>query len=302
VPQDNDQSKPGTFHYEAGIPVLNRINEIETQRAAERKAEAEYKERQLAISRGMLIANFIIACAAIIGGAVTSYQAHVAKISADAAGDNAAAAKVMAEEMKKSGADTHDLALAAKDQATAALRQVASLDAEVRESHALVENSRENLNTLRSNFIKDQRPYMAAKPDDPKIEEGKRLLWNVHFVNYGRSPAVDVATCVALLIGEDVRPLLTEEAIRQRCNHPQSLEITSLGIAPPGDNLFTTGYSQENLTADQVRIIKEGNFKIALTGVITYKDMAGTKYTYIYCNVRLSGGGLADCAQSGYMQ
>ena len=115
---DRQHSDDDIVHYEGGIPVFNtRLNELEKEAREAKDRDDEYKKKQLQLNSRLVWFTGVLAAVGIIGGAISAYQTHISGINAAAAQDNAAAAKGMVEEMKKSGNDTHELATQAGKQA-----------------------------------------------------------------------------------------------------------------------------------------------------------------------------------------
>jgi hypothetical protein len=219
------------------------------------------------------------------GATDTHDLAIAAKSQADAAKSQADNTKIIAESAKAQAENTRNLALAATDQVT-------KLAAGVRESHALVKATQDTLSELRMNFAKDQRPYMWAKAMQPRFEENKPLLWDVHFINYGKSPAVHVVNCVVLFYGLNIVPEMTPAYRDTKC--AETMTRTE-AIAPPGDNIFTTASSNAVLTLDAIKVLKDTDYKIGLMGKITYEDTAGNKYVSTFCNLYFASGGVPGC-------
>ena len=226
------------------------------------------KSRRIVVLPRLQVCSFCVLspplASASIRRAFLNTAANAAKTAAQAASDNAKTAADTLTEIKNSATDTHDLAIAAKDQSKAAVNQVTELESGVKESHALVKATQDSLDAMRANFTKDQRPYMWIKPSDPKFEEGKRLFWDVHFVNYGKSPAVKATMCTVLWYGpNDVRPDINQNAIDEKCKQVTANPNASRSIAPPGDAIFTTAASNVVLTADDIKILRDLDFRIA---------------------------------------
>jgi len=128
-------------------------------------------------------------------------------------------------EMKNGSVDTHELAVAAKSQsentksmaeaaksqASAAIDQVAKLDAGVKETHALAIATQNSLTLARQNFIEDQRPWVftnnilpepfTPRDKDGRFSAGEKMYWRIYVSNYGRSPAFMRAASVRLFCG-----------------------------------------------------------------------------------------------------
>jgi hypothetical protein len=213
-------------------------------------------------------------------------------------------------EMKTGGADTHDLAVAAKSQAdaaksqadntrvldNAAVDQVAKLDAGVKESHSLVKSSQETLREAQANFIREQRPYMWVEPQPPKFEVGKQLFWDVLIINYGKSPAINAEQCIFLIYGlSDVRRDLTASARDTMCAAARRDSTQGKYIAAPGAKNFITVHTNGTLTEDAVRKVRDQDYMFGVIGTISYYALTGHHYTSDFCFTHYAGGGLPAC-------
>jgi hypothetical protein len=130
--KDDTNSDPKALHYEEGIPIFNKqLDEVQREQVEAKKRDEQYKDRQIALNSRMVTLTSFLVLGTFVGGGISIYQAHVAKLNADAASANAAAAKDQAaaakdqvavlrkqiEEMQRSGVDTHESAIQAKNQA-----------------------------------------------------------------------------------------------------------------------------------------------------------------------------------------
>jgi hypothetical protein len=71
---------------EGDIPVFDsELDAIRREQAAAKQRDENYKDAQLSINRKMMLfTGFLVLCSLLTGG-ISIYQAHVSKISADAA-------------------------------------------------------------------------------------------------------------------------------------------------------------------------------------------------------------------------
>jgi len=122
------------------------------------------------------------------GGKDTHDLAVQAKSQADAAKSQADGTKNLADRMKDEADRTKVIAEqavvqanAAQSQARASIDQVAKLQAGVDETHALASAARDSLAATQENFVKEQAPIIWVAPQDVKMEQGKRLFWDIQF-------------------------------------------------------------------------------------------------------------------------
>ena len=100
---ENEQNDGPRYRHHEGPPFLleGRVTELEAREREQQKKESKYKSRQLWF-------NFLLVIVGAATGGVYAYQARIMVKSL--------------EEIKKGGADTHDLAVAAGKQADASSR------------------------------------------------------------------------------------------------------------------------------------------------------------------------------------
>jgi len=264
-----------------------------TPQESKRKGYSKLRKAPIWIEAACAIALIFIT------GFYTHYaskQATAATKAAQAAAENAATAASTLAEMKKGSTDTHELAVAAAKQATnterlaiAARDQVTKLQAGVRESHALAKATQD--------IVAEQRPYMWAIADIPNFQEGQPLKWDIHFKNYGGSPAIHVSTCVVLVIGVDALSGATPSAFPSNC-----LIHGSDSISPPNYDTFTTAISREILSGDALKFIRDIDRNAAVIGFIKYQDASGHPYRSTFCYFHLATGAAANCEKYNEIQ
>jgi hypothetical protein len=227
------------------------------------------------------------------GGAVDTHDLAVAaKSQAEATKSQADNTKTLAEAAKSQADNTKSLALAATN-------QVAKLDAGVRETHALAKATQDTLSEIRGNLIKEERPYLWPRPEAVAFEKGQPLRWNLHFVNYGKSPAIRAHTCVTLTYGADALSVAsgyTEEDLIGQCKKPSPV-AESESIAPPGDALFATGQSNVILADDDAIKFFKADFRVAIRALVTYEDVYGHHYKSLFCAAHLATDAVYTCQQ-----
>lgn len=265
---DND----GIVHYEAGIPVFNkRLNDLEDEARKAKDRDDQYKDEQLKLNRRLVWFTGVLAAVGLIGGAISGYQAHVAKINADAARDNADAAKGMVEEMKKSSTDTHDLAVAAKGQASAAQAAATAAQGTVR--------------ILKEQFQKDQRPYVAIvgcqmlafKTKTAGIAtHGEPLMVSVEFKNVGKSPALNLRFHRHVIFGQAIFDQLRPDPIDSKKTDD---------TFDQGETSFTTAISLKDTFSNDTADVRDdemltwnGAEPVIAFGRFTYEDDFGHSY------------------------
>jgi hypothetical protein len=129
-----------------------------------------------------------------------------------------------------------------------------------------------------------QRPYVwvdKVVAKSPVV--GQPLVMDVYFVNYGKSPASEVATFVHVDSG---RP-----ADRICGNFRQDLEEKGPGVLGPGkSDLWKTAVSVADPTAKQSTVKNwDGKMPIIAYGRMFYADFSGNHYRSTFCVEMLDG-------------
>jgi hypothetical protein len=161
---------------------------------------------------------------------------------------------------------------------------------------------RDQLGLIRSNFAKEERPYMWPKADPIIFEKGQQLIWNVHLFNYGKSPAMRTRSCYILFTGDNAMPqataFSTPDIIKECVKGAASGPIESESIAPPGDALFLTAHSIDLLTDDSIAFYRDSDFHVAMLVFLTYQDVAGNTYRSLFCTSHLRTGAMYSCGKN----
>jgi hypothetical protein len=156
-----------------------------------------------------------------------------------------------------------------------------------------MKTGRDNLALLRSQFARDERPYVVVW-DSPhfvdiatqnQIDEpvaGRPLAVNIRYKNIGKSPALNVRATRFIYVGD---PAFAEFAA------PRTIPPTSNQTVFPEDpRLMTAIYRTDQKTNtgssyDSANLIRwEGETPIAIFGNIYYEDAFGNKYCTEYAD------------------
>jgi len=211
-------------------------------------------------------------------------------------------------EMKSGSADTHTLAVAADNQSKQAIEQTKKMGESLGKTDDLIKATNElgqqtkryadaadrAIVATRSNFIRDQRPYMWFKPEQPKFEEGKPVYWSLHFVNYGRSPAYNVATCTILWYGQSPLKDVTDDTIASKCADVEGKKSTTF-VIHPGSDIFSTAATNGIANGDALKILRDQDMTLVITGRIKYTDGYGNAYISKFCSTHLASGAAMAC-------
>jgi hypothetical protein len=191
------------------------------------------------------------------------------------------------------------IALTAIGQALVTYYQLSEMRSDGKQTQALQDTAdvaKESLNIARKNFALDQRPYIWLTNDLPgpgfmetpsKAPNGQ-VLWNLQFMNYGRSPAHDVRFTVTTLAGEGA-------IVRARTIPP----LNQFGSPmPPGKVNFSTGVSREVVSRAEFTRLMGLDDALVMFGRFHYTDIAGTPYETTFCLRHLRTGAVSFCAGS----
>lgn len=206
-------------------------------------------------------------------------QADRIKDVADAAKAQSEQAKAQTDKMKESIAKTDNLIRATSDLA--------------KESKRYADDADSSLALARQNFTLDQRPYIWFETTGPVIESGKKIAWGLRFRNYGRSPAVQVRSCVLLFWGLAPLEDLSSQVITDKCAHLVGLKPTV--IIPPGADVYSTALSGVPIEEDLASMLKGRDFALIMIGRSTYRDNAGNNYSSTTCMGRVATGAVMAC-------
>jgi hypothetical protein len=154
---------------------------------------------------------------------------------------------------------------------------------------------RDAITQTQRNFEKDQAPVIWTSPQNPTVEIGKRLEWNIFYSNYGRSPALDLRHCALLAQG----PLglnALQSLPPPSWTNCASQQVSSTGVLPQGYGPnYTSALSPAPLTDNEVAVIKSVDGGAISYGVISYNDAAGHTYESTFCYYRLITGAMMNC-------
>jgi len=197
--QQNDNPKP-PFHVEDGIPIFDRLSEVEREQAESKKRDKEYKDKQLSLDRKMVLFTFLLVICTAVVGVINAWQARIASRSAKAAESAATTASNTLIEIKTSSTDTHELAVQAKNQADRtkdvadrALDQAKATNLLAAQAKRQADIARDAMNSTIEASKLDGRAWFGVSdfeilqydPSDTK----KPFRFQISFRNTGKTPA-----------------------------------------------------------------------------------------------------------------
>lgn len=303
---DNEErDNRGIVHYEGGIPVFNnRLDKLENEAREAKTRDEQYKQEQLKLNRRLVWFTGVLAFVGILGGGISAYQTHISGINADAAKANADAAKNMVEEMKKSGNDTHELAIQARNQAdrTKEIADRALVQANAsnelarqtkRSADAATNAANTATNALAQGNISWLHPDFEAGDIPIAVNAPIREPFSV--TNLGRGPAVGIEGSVnAELVRMEDAPMFDynggEAFYYAGVLSPNA--TSSKILVPVPDLLHPLTLGADLLLSDKmVQGIHDGKLFIALYGRITYRDLLfpKKKHWIQFCTNRTQG-------------
>lgn len=162
----------------------------------------------------------------------------------------------------------------------------------------------ESILITRDNFRQDQRPFIWLSdknepPAGPQLaafqqQDGTTanyLVWNIHYSNYGKTPARGATMAVGMAAGN---------VPRQAINAPVRFdEEKRLPPIPPNKDDFTTVTLRDRITEPQFRELMGLDEAIVARLLIKYSDSSGLKYETRICVTHLRSGAMEYCGAKG---
>jgi hypothetical protein len=156
----------------------------------------------------------------------------------------------------------------------------------------------------RSNFRKDQRPYVWVLdyilPGNIRIAENQKLYVSIAIVNYGKSPALHVRIARKIFVGQDS----IQQASRwfDGFKDGTTKYIEGEGLIPPGIPQdpskafgYETAFSDDPLTRDNLNYISTTEKSFAVVFRFAYEDSFGGNFWSEACYQRQLNGAMAHC-------
>ncbi len=198
-----------------------------------------------------------------------AYYAHIARLQKDTMNDTLTETRKQTGFAEKSSKGAADAASSAQDA----------------------------LKLARDNFRQDQRPYVWLRNDllfpthieatkDGKVTD-RRAIWDWHYTNYGKTPALHVRFISKMNIGENAG----KEG--RRLGPIPSSTGTPL---PPGKDDFSAAISPTAITNEElIRLINGYDGSVIVYGRIEYTDGGGTPYETGFCFRTLKTHAVSYC-------
>ncbi len=271
------------------LVIDSRLNKLEREREEEKKEEKRYKDQQILFTRLTVIFAALLFFTSLISDIILFQQTRVARDSADAAKSAADTASKTLVEIQKGGTDTHDLAVAAKDQAERMRDQAGATERLARNAEL---EERATYDLAIANQAVD-RPYVGSLGplEFEPYKEKQVLNLPVASRNFGPVPAENVGTRIRVYMN-DMRNELGMLS-------PKDFEPTTL--LPTETGAVTLKFRPENYSQ-----ILSGSNLLTLCVTYRYEDSRQKKYSlsqrFDYGIAQFSGNFKAHWVSTGSCQ
>jgi hypothetical protein len=267
--QDRNDEEEKVIHYESGVPIFGPPpKDQDAEQRAEREAARTYEDRQISLQKQILWTQIGLVVFGLIGAGIGLWQANISQQSADTSDKSV----LLAQKSERSSAKASSLAL----------------------------------KQARDNFVLDQRPviWMSPPRDGARELDGiefaqspltrgttrGQVVWQWHFMNYGRSPANKIILHSFIKVGENPE----ESTFGAKKHDPMGTPL------PPGKIDYAATASQVLERAEYDSAVHAE--KISIRGIITYWDISGNQYETDFCLRQLESGATTYCEKGNYIK
>jgi hypothetical protein len=140
----------------------------------------------------------------------------------------------------------------------------------------------------RDSFVKDHAPYVwVKKPDPPIMVANQKLEWSFSYSNYGRSPALNLHSCMALAYGRAGRAIVPQ--IKELSPADCTSRNPSETVLPPGGDKFSTVQSENVFPQPEIDVIKDTDAGIILQAYFAF-FVSALRRLWIATETTLSNG------------
>ena len=151
-------------------------------------------------------------------------------------------------------------------------------------------------------FQIDQRPYLWESSMKPlPLAVNQRVFFDLHYVNYGKSPAIRELGIGKVFFGKDALRQ-ADKWFDKLGDKPLATPQTANGILPPGIPADpektvsrTTLQSDNILTNNDLAYLAIHDFAIVAVPRVDYFDAAGNFYRSDICVFQFASGAIAHC-------
>ncbi|UFZ04659.1 hypothetical protein LQG66_36695 [Bradyrhizobium ontarionense] len=141
------------------------------------------------------------------------------------------------------------------------------------------------------------RPYLMVENDNvPSLAVNKKGLWNIRYVNYGKTPALRAYTLGKIWTGRTA----LEDAAKYISSLPDIHDPQWRGATVPPTNKsdatgFTTLVTDEVASKDLLGSMREQDNQVVMAGRAYYLDVLRNRYSSDFCYRVLATGAIAEC-------
>lgn len=267
---EKTQHPEADIHSQGEAIVINdRFAELECQVAESKKRDDEYKREQLALDRRMVQLTAILVLFTAVLGGVGLYQSYVSGLSVDAAQAAAAAAAANArtahytlKEIQKGSADTHELAVQAKNQADRT-KDLADRthDQAIASKHA-ADAATSAADTAKEALHVSERAYVT---EGNVVFDLDNLLIKVPISNTGHIPSGETGITIHEAVANRTDPLRPTQNLPIADCHWKHFQAQSVAVGTPHE--ITIPIEK----ADGAKVISDTQ-QIVVAGFIDYND------------------------------
>lgn len=164
--------------------------------------------------------------------------------------------------------------------------------------------ARNQVDIATQDFRMDQRPYILIediKGQTKVFTIGEKARWDIHYVNYGKSPSIKEATDAHVWVGKTAFAAMEDFFRNATIIKPQGMAEF---INPPNAAAATTSangfhfvtlYSAAAINADEMAFIKTNDGGVVMAGRDWYFDIFGEAHYTDFCRYTLLTGATSDC-------
>jgi hypothetical protein len=158
-------------------------------------------------------------------------------------------------------------------------------------------------NTLKfeqERFVSEQRPYIWFVSEKPVMQVGSPLTWSLTSENDGRSAALKMRSCVALLVRQTDDRVHLDERFKDDVPAPsfnrcaKRAEDENRGLAPPGGRTVQTA-SDGVVSQKQIDYANKVFGTLVIEAISEYQDSGGNHYLTTFCDVYVPTGHNVQC-------
>lgn len=242
-----------------------------------------FERQTIRLTRVSIGLSFVVGAAIIIQAVLMFLGGSDTHNLAVAAKNQATWTQNLAGSMQTQADRTKDLADRMKDQAdqTKTIAEQAKIQALAlqgmnKQEKSLVAQSKRSIEATISNEHNSERAWVTATGFILKQDASGQFRVMVNIANTGKTPAVDVSADLKLSFG------VLGEFVPRRFSQPPKSQYQGKSILAPGKVSTIEIYGSANL--DQQGAYKDEALQIFIDGIIRYKDVSGQQHWTTICD------------------